>query len=113
MCQVRRRIYKGIPDSLRGHVWSLLLGIDRMKLEQVGVYEVSSILVIFMVTKQSTLTRCSDCLRCFDTVGYNNNNNAGMLEWPSPTRLFTLLSWYYFATFAMLIGVVSYSFLAS
>ena len=36
-----------------------------------------------------------------------------MLEWPSPTRLFTLLSWYYFATFAMLIGVVSYSFLAS
>ena len=44
-CQVRQRIYKGIPDSLRGRVWSLLLGIDRMKLEQVGVYEVSSVRV--------------------------------------------------------------------
>ena len=44
---------------------------------------------------------------------HNNNNNSRMLEWPSPTGLFTLLSWYYFATFAMLIGVVSYSFLAS
>ena len=42
-CQVRKRIYKGIPDSLRGRVWCLLLGIDRMKLEQVGVYEVSSV----------------------------------------------------------------------
>jgi len=41
-CQVRQRVYKGIPDSLRGRVWSLLLGIDRIKLEQVGVYEVSS-----------------------------------------------------------------------
>jgi len=41
VCQVRKRIYKGIPDSLRGRVWSLLLGIDRTKLEQVGVYEVS------------------------------------------------------------------------
>jgi len=35
-------VYKGIPDSLRGRVWSLLLGIDRLKLEQVGVYEVSA-----------------------------------------------------------------------
>jgi len=41
-CQVRQRVYKGIPDSLRGRVWSLLLGIDRLKLEQVGVYEVSA-----------------------------------------------------------------------
>jgi len=49
-CQVRQRIYKGIPDSLRGRVWSLLLGIDRMKLEQVGVYEVSSVCVRIIYT---------------------------------------------------------------
>ena len=41
VCQVRKQIYKGIPDSLRGRVWSLLLGVDRLKLEQIGVYEVS------------------------------------------------------------------------
>jgi USP6 N-terminal-like protein len=39
--QVRKRIYKGIPDALRGCVWSRLLEIDRIKAEQVGVYEVS------------------------------------------------------------------------
>ena len=38
--QVNRRIYKGIPDSLRGEVWYRLLDIGRVKQEQNGVYEV-------------------------------------------------------------------------
>ena len=42
MLQVRKRTYKGVPDSLRGHVWSRLLEIDRIKAEQSGVYEVSA-----------------------------------------------------------------------
>lgn len=37
--KLRRRIYKGIPDRFRGQVWSLLLGIKKLKKEQVGKYE--------------------------------------------------------------------------
>ncbi|KAL5010531.1 hypothetical protein ScPMuIL_012836 [Solemya velum] len=33
-----RRIYKGIPDSLRGEVWARLLTISKVKAEQEGVY---------------------------------------------------------------------------
>lgn len=36
--KVARRVYKGIPDRLRGVVWSLLLGVTQMKEEQQGVY---------------------------------------------------------------------------
>ena len=39
---MNRRIYKGIPDSLRGEVWYRLLDIGRIKQEQNGVYEVYS-----------------------------------------------------------------------
>lgn len=37
--KLRRRVYKGIPESLRGTFWSLLLEIDTLKKEQEGVYE--------------------------------------------------------------------------
>lgn len=37
--KLRRRIYKGIPNRLRGQVWSLLLGIKTLKKEQAGKYE--------------------------------------------------------------------------
>ena len=39
--QVARRIYKGIPEKMRGLVWSLLLGIEQEAKKNVGVYEVS------------------------------------------------------------------------
>ncbi|CAH1798329.1 unnamed protein product [Owenia fusiformis] len=35
----RRRVYKGIPDRVRGDVWLRLLDIDRMKQEQRGIYQ--------------------------------------------------------------------------
>jgi hypothetical protein len=38
--KLRRRIYKGIPDSLRGQVWSRLLNLERIREEQQGKYEV-------------------------------------------------------------------------
>lgn len=38
--KLRRRVYKGIPESLRGTFWSLLLEIDTLKKEQEGKYEV-------------------------------------------------------------------------
>ncbi|WAR07467.1 US6NL-like protein [Mya arenaria] len=36
--KLKRRVYKGIPDSLRGDVWSKLLAVTFIKVEQDGVY---------------------------------------------------------------------------
>ncbi|XP_046353956.1 USP6 N-terminal-like protein isoform X2 [Haliotis rufescens] len=36
--KLTRRIYKGIPDRLRGEVWSRILNITKIKAEQDGVY---------------------------------------------------------------------------
>ncbi|CAL1528901.1 unnamed protein product [Lymnaea stagnalis] len=36
--KLTRRVYKGIPDCLRGEVWSKLLNIPRVKAEQEGIY---------------------------------------------------------------------------
>lgn len=38
--KLRRRVFKGIPNSLRGRVWSKMLDIDRHKEEQQGKYQV-------------------------------------------------------------------------
>jgi hypothetical protein len=38
--KLRRRIYKGIPNSLRGQVWSQLLNLETIREEQKGKYEV-------------------------------------------------------------------------
>jgi len=38
--KLRRRIYKGIPEKLRGQVWSQLLNIRTVREEQKGKYEV-------------------------------------------------------------------------
>jgi len=40
------RVYKGVPDSVRGKVWYILLDIDRIKKEQRGTYNVSAISMI-------------------------------------------------------------------
>lgn len=37
--KLRRRVYKGIPDRFRGTVWTLVLGITKLKTEQAGKYE--------------------------------------------------------------------------
>jgi hypothetical protein len=34
------RVYKGVPDSVRGTVWYILLEIDKIKKEQKGTYQV-------------------------------------------------------------------------
>ncbi|XP_059170169.1 USP6 N-terminal-like protein isoform X2 [Physella acuta] len=36
--KLTRRVYKGIPDRVRGEVWSKLLNIPRVKAEQEGIY---------------------------------------------------------------------------
>ena len=36
----KKRLYKGVPDALRGEVWSRLLYIKKTKEEQAGKYEV-------------------------------------------------------------------------
>ncbi|XP_014291456.1 USP6 N-terminal-like protein isoform X3 [Halyomorpha halys] len=37
--KLRRRVFKGIPNSLRGQVWSRMLNLDRVKGEQSGKYQ--------------------------------------------------------------------------
>ncbi|XP_065351297.1 USP6 N-terminal-like protein isoform X1 [Cloeon dipterum] len=37
--KLRKRIFKGIPDSFRSRVWGLLLGLENIKQEQKGKYE--------------------------------------------------------------------------
>ncbi|XP_035663920.1 USP6 N-terminal-like protein [Branchiostoma floridae] len=37
--KLHKRVYKGIPHSLRGEVWSRLLDIAKIKQEQDGIYE--------------------------------------------------------------------------
>lgn len=34
--KLRKKVYKGIPNSLRGEVWSKLLDVPRVKKEQEG-----------------------------------------------------------------------------
>src|SRR4029434_3051565 len=37
-----RRVYKGIPQQLRGKIWSLLLDVEKVKNENAVKYEVST-----------------------------------------------------------------------
>ncbi|KAJ8032445.1 USP6 N-terminal-like protein [Holothuria leucospilota] len=37
--KLSRRVYKGIPDKMRGTVWSLLLDVKKVKDEQTDIYE--------------------------------------------------------------------------
>ena len=41
-CQASRRIFKGIPDALRGEVWYRLLELRKLQEVQAGVYQVQS-----------------------------------------------------------------------
>ena len=42
--KLKRRLYKGVPDAVRGEVWSRLLRVEKTKKEQQGKYEVSVVL---------------------------------------------------------------------
>ncbi|KAI9561737.1 hypothetical protein GHT06_012698 [Daphnia sinensis] len=37
--KLKKRLYKGVPDAVRGEVWSRLLHIKKTKEEQIGKYE--------------------------------------------------------------------------
>lgn len=53
--KLRRRIYKGIPEKLRGQVWSQLLNIETVREEQQGKYEVR--------TEQNSVIQTCHCSR--------------------------------------------------
>lgn len=36
--KVTKRVYKGVPEAMRGHVWCQLLDLPRLKAEQSGIY---------------------------------------------------------------------------
>lgn len=38
--KLKRRVYKGIPNSLRGKVWAKLLRVDQLTDEQKNKYKV-------------------------------------------------------------------------
>ncbi|XP_062950716.1 USP6 N-terminal-like protein [Cynocephalus volans] len=37
--KMSRRVYKGIPPQVRGRAWSLLLGVDKVKMQNPGKYQ--------------------------------------------------------------------------
>ena len=45
--KLKKRLYKGVPDAVRGEVWSRLLHIKKTKEEQIGKYEVNSFKSLF------------------------------------------------------------------
>lgn len=47
--KLKKRLYKGVPDAVRGEVWSRLLHIKKTKEEQVGKYEVTIVFQINFV----------------------------------------------------------------
>jgi hypothetical protein len=53
--KLRRRIYKGIPEKLRGQVWSRLLNVETVREEQRGKYEVRA--------KQNSIIKTCRCMR--------------------------------------------------
>lgn len=38
--KLRKRVFKGVPDSMRGRVWSRMLNLATVGKEQSGVYRV-------------------------------------------------------------------------
>lgn len=45
--KLRRRVYKGVPDSLRGQVWSRMLNLPTVREEQSGKYQVIQHIVMY------------------------------------------------------------------
>ena len=37
--KMEERIWKGVPDKMRGTVWRILLNVDQVKLKQQGIFE--------------------------------------------------------------------------
>ena len=46
--KLKKRLYKGVPDAVRGEVWSRLLHIKKTKEEQIGKYEVFISCLLFL-----------------------------------------------------------------
>ncbi len=46
--KLKKRLYKGVPDAVRGEVWSRLLHIKKTKEEQIGKYEVFIFCLLFL-----------------------------------------------------------------
>lgn len=44
--KLRKRVFKGVPDKLRGQVWSRMLNLATVRKEQSGRYQVRHLLVI-------------------------------------------------------------------
>jgi len=53
--QVARRIYKGIPEKMRGLVWSLLLGVEQEAKKNAGVYEVKINSLLLQMSLRSAM----------------------------------------------------------
>lgn len=58
-----RRVYKGIPERMRGIVWARLLDVKKVKSEQEGIYEVwifkYKLLSFSTIRNLSVMKQCS------------------------------------------------------
>lgn len=46
--KLKRRVYKGIPNSLRGKVWAKLLNVDQLTDDQKNKYKVIISFIIYI-----------------------------------------------------------------
>jgi ribosome-interacting GTPase 1 len=53
--KLHKRIYKGIPNSLRGRVWAQLLNVPKLQQEQKNKYEVGSSAIFVKRGNESVL----------------------------------------------------------
>ncbi|XP_047621920.1 USP6 N-terminal-like protein isoform X3 [Phacochoerus africanus] len=81
--RMRRRVYKGIPPQVRGQAWSLLLDLEKVKVENQGKYQAASPL------------QCAHSLLCLQhrmRVPSNPNSCVAPWRWlrtpPALSRIF-------------------------
>lgn len=70
--KLKKRLYKGVPDAVRGEVWSRLLHIKKTKEEQIGKYEVivSCLLSACPLNVSLSLTHRTNIVWCLFSVFY-------------------------------------------
>ncbi|KFM58408.1 USP6 N-terminal-like protein, partial [Stegodyphus mimosarum] len=85
--KLRQRVYKGVPNAVRGEVWCRLLGVPQIKLEQEGKYQ--------EMVQQSRLY-CTDIKQIDLDVNRTFRNNIMFREryGPKQQSLFQVLAAY-------------------
>lgn len=53
--KLRKRVYKGVPDSLRGQAWSKMLNLSTVREEQTGKYQACLIYILILYIYETNI----------------------------------------------------------